>query len=449
MRIRANYLLRVDLIFVLSVALFIVLFVLTFRSAQEVARSRDWEDHTEKVLRSLQQLLSHSLDLETGARSYAVTGDERFMRPLLSAKIAARQTIDSLKALVRDDPTQTSRVDTLSALIGEKTLISEHVVELRNTAGIDSAVAYIASGRGLLIMDSIRALFSRAMAMETMLLKQRIQVTIEKRAQRTTYFVLLMVVTLVLIATAFLFTRKTIVSLLHNKLIQEDLIGELTVQNRQLDDFAHITSHNIRGPASNIRTLVGMLDKDSTLDDYQLIFSKLEKVSANLGETLNDLIEVLQVKKNKNVERQVNDFQELLDREKENLGGEILKSNATIIADFEKAPTVSYPRTYLESILHNLLSNALKYRSADRAPVIHISSSQKDGRVQLTVKDNGLGIDLTRYGDKLFGLRKTFHEHPEARGIGLFMTKAQIETLGGRITVESEPGAGTTFIVRF
>ncbi|NJM26020.1 MAG: hypothetical protein HC859_11560, partial [Bacteroidia bacterium] len=92
MRIRANFLLRVDLIFVLSVALFIVLFVLTFRSAQEVARSRDWEDHTEKVLRSLQRLLTYSLDLETGARSYALTGDDRFVTPLLSGKIAARQT---------------------------------------------------------------------------------------------------------------------------------------------------------------------------------------------------------------------------------------------------------------------------------------------------------------------------------------------------------------------
>jgi signal transduction histidine kinase len=71
------------------------------------------------------------------------------------------------------------------------------------------------------------------------------------------------------------------------------------------------------------------------------------------------------------------------------------------------------------------------------------------GSVQLLVKDNGLGIDMDRFGDKLFGLHKTFHDHHEAKGVGLFLTKTQIETMGGRITAESEVDKGTTFIITF
>ena len=216
-----------------------------------------------------------------------------------------------------------------------------------------------------------------------------------------------------------------------------------------IDDFAHITSHNIRGPASNISILVSMVNKDSPVSEFQLIFSKLEKVSRNLIDTLNELLDILHLKKNKAVEKTKLSFQEIFFKEKESLEGEILKSKAELYYDFSSAPSIEYPKAYLESISHNLISNALKYRSPDRNPIIQVKTEQKEGNIFLHVSDNGLGIDLNSFGDKIFGLRKTFHEHPDARGIGLFMTKAQIEALGGKINVQSKVGEGTTFTVRF
>ena len=103
----------------------------------------------------------------------------------------------------------------------------------------------------------------------------------------------------------------------------------------------------------------------------------------------------------------------------------------------------------MESIILNLLHNAIKYRSPDRKPVIQIHSEVEDGKFVLYVVDNGLGIDLVRHGAKLFGLRKVFHRNKDAKGIGLFITKTQVEAMGGKISCKSEVGKGSVFIVNF
>ena len=124
-------------------------------------------------------------------------------------------------------------------------------------------------------------------------------------------------------------------------------------------------------------------------------------------------------------------------------------AEASVTFDFNEASVVKYFKPYLESIFQNLLTNAIKYRSSDRKPAIHFKSVVLGQHLELHVTDNGQGIDLQKFGGKLFGLHKTFHEHREARGVGLFLVKTQIEALGGSIRVMSEVNKGTTFIIRF
>jgi signal transduction histidine kinase len=106
-------------------------------------------------------------------------------------------------------------------------------------------------------------------------------------------------------------------------------------------------------------------------------------------------------------------------------------------------------RSYVQSILFNLLSNALKYRAPDRTLRVRIETRREDGYVRLSVADNGLGIDLAKHGPKLFGLYRRFHTHVEGKGLGLHLIKTQIEALGGKVTLQSREGAGTTFNIYF
>jgi PAS domain S-box-containing protein len=243
--------------------------------------------------------------------------------------------------------------------------------------------------------------------------------------------------------------KKSEEQLLDSKKNIEAIAVKLQDQNRQLDEFAHIISHNLRAPVGNIQALINLLDDNSSIQDYKLIFEKLKNVSKNLGATMNDLMDTLKVKTQTDLERVEIRFKDLLDKVIQSLEGELITAEASVTFNFNNAPSIHYPKAYLESIFQNLLSNAIKYRSSERKAQIHFESFTINDRIELRVSDNGQGIDLEKFGDKLFGLHRTFHSHQEARGVGLFLIKTQIESMGGTIVAESEVGQGTTFIIRF
>ena len=237
--------------------------------------------------------------------------------------------------------------------------------------------------------------------------------------------------------------------ILDSKTNLEVITLQLQEQNRRLDEFAHIISHNLRAPVNNIQALINLLDEKSEIDDYKLIFDKLKNVAKNLSETMNTLMDTLKAKTQPNVDLIEIRFKEILDKVVQSLEGELIVAQAAVTFDFNEASTIRYSKPYLESIFQNLLTNAIKYKSPHRKPAIHFKSRLKDNHVELQVSDNGQGIDMEQFGDKLFGLHKTFHEHQEARGVGLFLVKTQVEALGGNISVSSEVDKGTTFTIRF
>jgi len=225
----------------------------------------------------------------------------------------------------------------------------------------------------------------------------------------------------------------------------EMLAQKLTSQNNQLADFAHITSHNLRAPVSNLNSLLDFYNTAKDEQEKKSLFEKFEKVIHHLTLTLNTLVESLRTKNVSLEDLEEVSFEEVLHKTKEILSGEILNTSAIITCDFSKSKKIVYNKLYLESIFLNLLSNSMKYKSASRDPEIFIESDVEDGKITLKFKDNGLGIDLEKHGHKLFGLNKTFHRHKEAKGVGLFMTKTQIEAMGGVISASSVVHEGTTF----
>jgi PAS domain S-box-containing protein len=237
--------------------------------------------------------------------------------------------------------------------------------------------------------------------------------------------------------------------LIETKSNLEDLSEKLINQNKQLASFAQITSHNLRAPVSNLSSLLYLYNIAETEEDKALMFEKFEMVIKHLTSTLNSLIESIQIKGDIDQTRENILFQEVFVKTTEMLNAEITSSGALITADFSEVKQINYNRIYLESIFLNLITNAIKYRSPERKPIIKIIAKEKNNFITLSFKDNGLGIDLKKHQDKLFGLHKTFHRHKEAKGVGLFITKTQVEAMGGNISAKSKVNEGTTFIINF
>ena len=227
------------------------------------------------------------------------------------------------------------------------------------------------------------------------------------------------------------------------------LTEDLTKKNDQLEEFTQIVSHNLRSPAGNIVSLLNLYEQTNSQDEKDEYFKLLKQTGNTILGSLNELNEVLKIKQNRDIEHQHIRFAEAIENVKKMLTGKIMELSATITCHFEKAPAVYFPTIYLESILLNLLSNSLKYNNPAKPLLLNLSSEETDQSIVLKVSDNGLGINLEKYGHQIFKMRKTFHYHPEARGIGLFLVKNQVEAMGGSISVISEENKGTTFTIHF
>ncbi len=225
---------------------------------------------------------------------------------------------------------------------------------------------------------------------------------------------------------------------------------ELRRKNHQLQEFTQIVSHNLRSPVGNMLALLGFYDAAENNEERGEYIALLRESATTTLMMLNELNEVLKIKQDRNIPKQELLFSLVFQKVTTMLNARITELKAEVLADFSKVDSVLYPGIYLESVMLNLLDNALKYHAPGRTPRIKFETYKNaEGNLILSVNDNGLGINLERYAHQIFKLRKTFHHHPESRGIGLFMIKSQVEAMGGEISVSSIEGSGTTFFVNF
>ena len=226
------------------------------------------------------------------------------------------------------------------------------------------------------------------------------------------------------------------------------MLKQLEEQKSQLEEFCNITAHNLRAPLSNLLLISDMITSSKKAEEKLMYLEKQKPVINLLNEVFEELVDATQVRMDFTIERDHIDLETCIKAVMNQLRSQIEDTKAVIKYDFSENRMVWFPKKYMDSILFNLLSNAIKFRSPDNVPEVNIKSYKKDGWVYLEIKDDGLGIDLKKYGDKVFKLRKTFHQHPESRGFGLFITKTQVEALGGSMYVESLPGKGSTFTIK-
>jgi PAS domain S-box-containing protein len=224
----------------------------------------------------------------------------------------------------------------------------------------------------------------------------------------------------------------------------DDLKGKVS----QLEEFNRIVAHNLRGPAGSIQMMLQMLEDENSEAEREELLSLIMVSSKSLNGTLSDLMQVLEIKLKSSITFDSCDLKEILIKSRQMLQGEILLSKVLITTNFN-LDHILFPAMYMESLFYNLMSNSLKYRQPDVQLKIKISSTVENGKIKLIFEDNGLGIDLNVNGKNMFKLNKVFHKGFDSRGVGLFITKNQLETHGATIEVESEPLAGTKFIITF
>ncbi len=224
--------------------------------------------------------------------------------------------------------------------------------------------------------------------------------------------------------------------------------GALKRKIVQLKDFAGIITHDVRGPAHNIKKMVEMYETSQDETFKKTAFHHLKKISDDLTNNLNELVHILQIHLEKDIPYTDCDINGITESVCLQLQDSVTQKNAQVIKDF-RVPIIHYPKIYMQSIIYNLVSNSLKYSHKNVEPLIRISTFSKEGQNFLSVADNGLGIDMHKFGKSLFKFQKSFHSGYDSKGIGLYLIRNQVEDLGGTITAESDVAKGSVFTVRF
>lgn len=229
---------------------------------------------------------------------------------------------------------------------------------------------------------------------------------------------------------------------------EQRLIEELIRNNKDLQQFSYITSHNLRAPLANLLGLIDVYNKENPADEFnKVVIDGIAAATSQINETLKNLTEVVTIRSNVGVKLEPLDFEIEFNKVVNSVQNIVEESAAEINVDFSRVPGVKYNQSYLESILLNLLTNAIKYRGADRPLKINVSTYMANGYTVLEFADNGTGLDLKRVGDRLFGLYQRFHGNKDSKGLGLYIVNSQVIALGGKIEVESTPNNGAKFIV--
>ena len=238
----------------------------------------------------------------------------------------------------------------------------------------------------------------------------------------------------------------------HLKLLEQELIvtnKRIDEQNKRLLNFSNIVSHNLRNYANSFIGMTQLLDEPNSPEEQTEILGYVKKISLNFSDTIKNLTEIVHVQNMGSIEMVSLNLYEQIVKAISTISMKIKINKGVIHNNVGANTTIICNPAYIESILVNFLTNAIKYKHPDRDPIVELNCYSENDEVVLTVADNGMGIDLEKHGKDLFGMYKAFHGNEDANGIGLYTTKYQVETMGGHIEVESKEGQGSKFIIYF
>ena len=429
--------------------------------------SKNEKNHAESmktyaIIETATALLDNLEDAEVHHRGYLLTRDTSYISLYDTAERQLDENYIELYSLLNDNPVQLHNLNRLNELIDLKRAQISKNLKIDNEPG-----RYQEQGPELKLIKRAETQIRNLINMITNIEKDNLNksnIVIEKLTRRIQVFTVVSNWILLIIVISALInivqSREKIDKLFKevgekNKQLEtqkvelQNLSQDLIKQNTELERFAYVASHDLRSPGVNLIALLRLYDEAQDPAEKESMIKIIKEVADNLIVKLDDLIEILRNKHESFAIHEKLSFMQIYTMVEKNLTADIKKTKARINFDFSEAPIIYYPKSYLESIMQNLLSNAIKYRHPDRIPDISIVTYKKSDKIFLEVRDNGLGIDLKQHSKNLFGIYKTFHGKKDSKGVGLYITKAQIIAMGGSIDVSSKPNEGSTFTVCF
>ncbi len=239
----------------------------------------------------------------------------------------------------------------------------------------------------------------------------------------------------------------------HVKKLEEErnlLLIDLAKLNADLKKFTYTTSHDLRSPVNNLLSLFSLLDLSKIEDKQTLEYIELLNTSTlQMKKTLDKYVDAVSQEKRINIQVEVVNIEDSFYAVANSINTLIQKSNTKLNVDFSEAPEVKFCSFYLQSILLNLISNSIKYSNPKVDPEISVKSIKVNNGIQLLFKDNGIGFDMEEIGESIFGLHQSFNKNKDSKGIGLYLVKSHMESLGGKISLSSQLGVGSTFTLTF
>jgi signal transduction histidine kinase len=242
--------------------------------------------------------------------------------------------------------------------------------------------------------------------------------------------------------------RKAVIDLETTRDELEETNAKLAYRNKDLEEMSYVAAHDLKAPLNNLTSLLEIMEREGGISESgDVIFEKVKEVTKSMLTKIHSLNNMIKLKASLGDQTEQVDMELVLERVKGDISQQIKKANAKIKADFSRCPVLQYSQIQIHSILHNLVTNSLKYRNPEKQVVIKMKTTRQGVFTKLVVSDNGLGFDESIDQNQLFGLFKRVHTHVEGVGMGLYIVNSIVRSNGGRIDVKSKPGAGATFTI--
>ena len=440
--------------FVVGVVYLAVIGAVAYASVNRFAETSERAERTHIVLRTLEEVFSVVTGAETGSRGFVITGDARYLEPYRDAEKAAVARLRSLQTLI-DGDLQRARLDQLTPLVARRFAILDESVRLRVTGGFDDAAAATGSGRGRVVMDSIRSLVDAMATDETARLRER-SLAEQASLRRATSLIAVSFLAAVVfgLAAALLVSRDVDRRL---KAEEEARRAKETAEaaSRAKSEFLAMMSHELRTPLNSVIGFSNVLlrNRQGHLRERDLLY--LQRIRASGQHLLSLINEVLDLSKveagRMRLERAPVALGALVEDTIASFEGQIRDRPISLDAEIPPhlTPVMTDPAKLLQ-VLTNLIGNAIKFTARGRVLVRVVADPASRRPERVDVIDTGIGIPAHRQ-------RAIFEAFEQAdsstarqfggTGLGLAVSKSLCDLMGYALEVRSEPGAGAVFSV--